>query len=66
MTRACEANGVQFMDGVMFMHSQRLPAMKQVLQNEEEFGKLRRIGIQFSFCGPDEFFTDNIRTHSDL
>ena len=48
MTRA-EANGVQFMDGVMFMHSQRLPAMKQVLQNEEEFGKLRASVFSFRF-----------------
>lgn len=66
MTAACRANGVQFMDGVMFMHSTRLAAMKSALQDRERFGTLRRIGIQFSFCGPDSFFQSDIRTHSGL
>jgi predicted dehydrogenase len=66
MTDACQANHVQFMDGVMFMHSQRLPSLKSVLQDSDRFGILRRIGIQFSFCGPESFFLNDIRTHSAM
>lgn len=66
MTDACKANGVQFMDGVMFMHSSRLPAMRAALEDVNRFGTMRRIGIQFSFCGPPEFFENDIRTHSEL
>jgi predicted dehydrogenase len=66
MIDACRKNDVQFMDGVMFMHSARLPAMKAVLHDENRIGKLRRIGIQFSFCGPDSFFQSDIRTHSQM
>lgn len=66
MIDACRKNHVQFMDGVMFMHSARLPAMKAVLHDENRIGKLRRIGIQFSFCGPDSFFQSDIRTHSQM
>lgn len=66
MTAACKANGVQFMDGVMFMHSTRLPAMKTVLEDKAHIGDLRRIAIQFSFCGPEAFFRTDIRTHSGL
>ena len=66
MTDACRANNVQFMDGVMFMHSKRLPALRAVLDDQDRMGQLRRIGIQFSFCGPDSFFEHDIRTHSEL
>lgn len=66
MVDACNVNNVQFMDGVMFMHSSRMPAMKAVLEDENRLGKLRRIGVQFSFCGPDNFFQTDIRTHSQM
>jgi len=64
MIQACRSNRVQFMDGVMFMHSNRMPAMKSVLNDRNRLGLLRRIGIQFSFCGPESFFLNDIRTHS--
>ena len=63
---ACEKAGVQFMDGVMFMHSKRLPQIRQTLDDGESIGKLRRIATQFSFCAPEDFLTENIRMHSDL
>ncbi len=63
---ACGEAGVQFMDGVMFMHSDRLPKVREALEDGESIGKLRRIATQFSFCAPDEFLTGNIRMHSDL
>lgn len=66
MIAACEANQVQFMDGVMYMHSKRLPILRQVLSDGTSVGKLKRIQCQFSFCAPDEFIRDNIRLSSDL
>jgi len=66
IVEACETNQVQFMDGVMFMHSQRLAKLREVLDDGESVGELRRIATQFSFNAPEEFFTSNIRLNSDL
>ena len=63
---ACRCNGVQFMDGVMFMHSRRLDRIREVLNDGESVGQIRRIVSQFSFGVPPEFFQSNIRTHSGL
>src|SRR5205823_7208453 len=49
MLDACRAAGVQFMDGVMFMHSQRLPLLRQVLDDGQSIDTVRRITSQFSF-----------------
>jgi predicted dehydrogenase len=65
MIAACEANGVQFMDGVMFVHNERLSRILEVLENGEELGKVRRIESCFSFLG-DEEFEGNIRLDSRL
>ncbi|HUQ70594.1 MAG TPA: Gfo/Idh/MocA family oxidoreductase, partial [Planctomycetaceae bacterium] len=43
MLAACEKNRVQFMDGVMFMHSKRLPRLREVLDDLERVGDIRRI-----------------------
>jgi predicted dehydrogenase len=51
MLAACKANNVQFMDGVMFMHSQRLPLMRQTLDDGKTVGAVRRIASQFTFLG---------------
>jgi len=66
ITAACREAGVQFMDGVMFMHSERLPALRSVLDDGKSVGTIKRIASQFSFLAPDDFFEGNIRTHSDL
>ncbi len=66
MLQACKKNNVQFMDGVMFMHSQRLPKLREVLDDGESVGKLRRITSAFSFAAPDEFVASNIRASGDL
>ncbi len=66
MIAACDKAGVQFMDGVMYMHSKRLPVMRSVLDDGEVVGNIKRITSQFSFCAPEEFLTGNIRMHSDL
>jgi predicted dehydrogenase len=66
MLDACQKSRVQFMDGVMFMHSRRLPLLRQVLDDGQSVGTIRRITSQFSFLGSDEFLTGNIRVSSDL
>ncbi|MBU6386606.1 MAG: Gfo/Idh/MocA family oxidoreductase [Planctomycetes bacterium] len=62
---ACKSNGVQFMDGVMFMHSQRLGKLRETLQSPSGIGALKRIATQFSFHGDQEFRTNNIRSNSN-
>ena len=66
MTEACKKNRVQFMDGVMFMHSPRLPRVREILDNNLSIGPVRRISSVFSFCGVEGFFQDNIRVDGRL
>ncbi len=66
MLDACRRNNVQFMDGVMFMHSRRLDALRAVLDDGESIGPIRRISSQFSFRAPEEFIQGNIRVSSEL
>ncbi|MCB9892253.1 MAG: Gfo/Idh/MocA family oxidoreductase [Planctomycetes bacterium] len=66
MIEACDANGVQFMDGVMYMHTGRLPALRKVLDDGESIGDLKRIATLFSFRAPEDFLAGNIRVHSEL
>lgn len=63
---ACRKNNVQFMDGVMFMHSQRLNKLRETLNDGKSVGQLRRITSQFSFCGTEEFAKSNIRASGEL
>lgn len=60
----CEQQGVQFMDGVMFMHGRRLQRLREVV--DREVGKVRNIATQFSFMSDDEFQRSNIRAHGKL
>lgn len=66
MIAACADAKVQFMDGLMFNHSDRMDAIRGVLEDGKSIGQIKRIASQFSFCAPDEFLSGNIRTHSDL
>lgn len=66
MIAACQRNNVQFMDGVMFMHSTRLPAMRAVLDDGQSVGRIKRIATQFSFLGSEQFARENIRVNSTL
>ena len=63
---ACKRNHVQFMDGVMFMHSARLDKLRETLDDGLSVGEIRRITCQFSFLGNDEFSQSNIRVDSVL
>src|SRR5437868_3556729 len=66
MIAACERNKVQFMDGVMFMHSRRLDSIREVLNDGQTIGQIRRIAAVFNFSAPEEFFAKNIRVQSGL
>ncbi|MFT7631173.1 MAG: putative dehydrogenase [Mariniblastus sp.] len=64
MVAACEKNNVQFMDGVMYMHAQRMNQVREAI--DQKVGKIKRIATQFSFFGGNEFDKGNIRTNSKL
>jgi len=66
MLEACRSHGVQFMDGVMFLHSQRLLLLRQTLDDGQSIGTVRRITSQFSFKASDDFLTTNIRASNLL
>jgi len=66
MLDACKENRVQFMDGVMFMHSARLPLLRKVLDDGESVGELRRIASNFSFQATGDFLQKNIRVSDAL
>ena len=66
MVDACNEAGVQFMDGVMFDHSQRLAKIREILKTGEVVGKTRRISTHFSFSGDASFQESNIRTDAIL
>ncbi len=63
---ACRHSGVQFMDGVMFMHSRRMESMRTILDDGQSIGPLKRITSHFTFGAGSEFFAGNIRTHGNL
>jgi len=66
MTAACQHRGVQFMDGVMFVHSGRMQRVREVLAEGSAIGEIRRVTSQFSFRGDEAFFSGNIRSRSTL
>lgn len=66
MIAACQRNGVQFMDGVMFMHNPRMDRLRQALDDAQGFGEIKRITSIFSFVGAGNFFDANIRVNGAL
>lgn len=66
MLNACKQHKVQFMDGVMFMHSKRLDLLRSVIDDAQTVGQIKRINTSFTFRAPDEFVQQNIRANSDL
>jgi len=49
------------MDGVMFMHSARLPLLHHTLPS---LGELKRINTEFCFKADEAFFKSNVRCSS--
>ncbi|KAI9092545.1 hypothetical protein K1719_027673 [Acacia pycnantha] len=63
---ACEANGVQFMDGTMWMHHPRTQKMKEVLSDAHRFGQLQLIHCCVAYNPGPEFLTHDIRVKPEL
>ncbi|GLT74322.1 hypothetical protein SLA2020_461270 [Shorea laevis] len=63
---ACDANGVQIMDGTMWMHHPRTHKMKEFLNDMQRFGQLRKVNSLFSFHANPDFLKNNIRVKPDL
>ncbi|XP_059068716.1 uncharacterized oxidoreductase At4g09670-like [Cryptomeria japonica] len=63
---ACNNNGVQFMDGTMWIHHPRTPKMKAFLQNPDLFGDLRFVHCTFTLALSGKFFEEDIRVKPDL
>jgi predicted dehydrogenase len=66
MIACCEENGVRFMDGVMFMHDPRYPRLRELLDDGETVGEVKRISSAFSFRGDDDFSARDIRGQAGL
>ncbi len=64
MADACRQNGVQLMDGIMWVHHDRTSAMKQKI-TDGTLGKLRRVTTAFTFNW-DTIPTGNIRAMKEL
>ncbi|XP_077213894.1 putative oxidoreductase At4g09670 [Tasmannia lanceolata] len=63
---ACESNGVQFMDGTMWMHHPRTQKMREFLSDSARFGKLKSMHSTFTFAAGREFLENDIRVKPDL
>lgn len=66
MVAVCAENGVQWMDGTMFSHHARLPALRAHMCGATHVGALRRVTSGFSFMVSDEFLRSNIRMDASL
>jgi predicted dehydrogenase len=66
MLAACRKNSVQFMDGVMFMHSPRMAKIREALDDGRSLGKIQRISSAFSFHRNEDFYRHNIRVNGAL
>ncbi len=66
MIEACRRHRVQFLDGVMFLHSLRLGKLREVLDDNVSVGPVKRITSAFTFRAPADFFQGNIRARSGL
>ncbi|KAL0909114.1 hypothetical protein M5K25_023645 [Dendrobium thyrsiflorum] len=63
---ACEINGVQIMDGTMWMHHPRTAKMRELLSDPNLFGQVKRTNSIFSFNGGSDFLKNDIRVKPDL
>jgi hypothetical protein len=65
MVRRCGDNGVILMDGVMFMHHDRLAALLTVLRDPIITGPVKLVRSTFSFNGSADFLANDVRVKAD-
>jgi len=58
----CRASKVQYLDGVMFMHSPRLARVREILDEGSSVGSVRRMMSSFSFLMDEKTAGTNIRS----
>ncbi|KAL2894375.1 hypothetical protein RDABS01_010284 [Bienertia sinuspersici] len=63
---ACDTNGVQFMDGTMWMHHPRTQMMADFLADTQRFGQLKAVQSAFTFAVDHDFLQNDIRVKPDL
>ncbi|KAI9098502.1 hypothetical protein K1719_025127 [Acacia pycnantha] len=63
---ACESNGVQLMDGTMWVHHPRTAKMAEFLSDERRFGRLQKVHTMFTFGADPDFLKNDIRVKPDL
>ncbi|XP_054787306.1 uncharacterized oxidoreductase At4g09670-like isoform X2 [Prosopis cineraria] len=63
---ACESNGVQLMDGTMWMHHPRTAKMAEFLSDERRFGRLQKVHVLFTYGADPDFLKNDIRVKPDL
>ncbi|XP_050364666.1 uncharacterized oxidoreductase At4g09670-like [Argentina anserina] len=66
IVEACESNGVQLMDGTMWMHHPRTAKMREFLSDANRFGQLTSINTCFTFAADPDFLKNDIRVKPDL
>jgi predicted dehydrogenase len=72
MLAACDAAGVQFMDGVFFMHHDRLRYIEKYIRPSADgvsavaLGPLRQVTSGFTFPADEAFRASNIRVQKSL
>ncbi|KAF4377189.1 hypothetical protein G4B88_009181, partial [Cannabis sativa] len=66
IVEACESNGVQLMDGTMWMHHPRTAAMREFLSDSNRFGQLKTVHTIFTFAADPDFLKNDIRVKPDL
>ncbi|KAG2304499.1 hypothetical protein Bca4012_063554 [Brassica carinata] len=66
IVEACEANGIQFMDGTQWIHNPRTAKIKEFLTDPVSFGQLKSVQSCFSFAANENFLKNDIRVKPGL
>ena len=53
------------MDGTMFVHAGRIKKFLDYCADQDHLGEVGRVNADFTFCGDDHFFQNDIRTKVD-
>ncbi|EEF28851.1 uncharacterized oxidoreductase At4g09670 [Ricinus communis] len=63
---ACESNGVQFMDGSMWLHHPRTARIKELLSDPKQIGEIQFIHSTSTFLAAPELLENDIRVKPDM
>ncbi|KAF5737906.1 hypothetical protein HS088_TW13G00797 [Tripterygium wilfordii] len=63
---ACESNGVQFMDGSMWLHHPRTTKMKEFISDSQLLGQLNFIHSTSTISSSSEFLENDVRVKPDM